>query len=321
MNDPKVSIIILNWNGLEDTIECLESLRKITYPNYDVTVVDNGSRGNDAQVMQEKFGDYIHLIKNDKNDGYAGGNNIGITSALANSQPDYILLLNNDTVVAPGFLTEMVKVAERDDQNGIVGPKTYLYDTPPQFWLAWANIDMHRGHATVAGFGETDEGQYDDVREIHGYLPGSCLLIKQQVIQNIGLFDESYFCYWDETDYCFRVRKAGYKIVYASQAKIWHKKSVRLKPWYKTLRRRDQVNSPPYFLYFMTRNNFKFMKKHATKPQYRSFLLYFFGYRFWFTTGVCLLYHRDIRQFIAFYRGARDGLLNSEGGAKFYIRG
>jgi len=320
MTYPKVSIIILNWNGLEDTIECLESLKKITYPNYEVILVDNGSRGNDAQVLQEKFSDYIRLIKNDKNYGYAKGNNIGIRHALSNSQPDYILLLNNDTVVDPEFLTEMVKVTEGDDQNGIVGPKTYLYDTPTQFWLAWANIDMHRGRVSFVGFGETDEGQYDDVREVHGYVAGSCLLIKQQVIQNIGLFDESYFCYWDETDYCFRVRKAGYKIAYAPHAKIWHKKSVRLKIWYKTLRRGDQVNTPLYCVYYMTRNNFKFMKKHATKGQYRSFLVYFFGYRFWFTTGVCLLYYRDIRQFGAFYRGIRDGLFNSESGGKLYMR-
>lgn len=316
----KVSIIILNWNGLEDTIECLESLKKITYPNYEVIVVDNGSRGNDAQVLKEKFGDYIYLIQNDKNYGYTGGSNIGIRYALSNSFPDYFLILNNDVIVAPDFLTEMVKVAESKKQAGVVGPKTYLYSLPNQLWLAYATIDMHKGRTSLVGSGENDNGQYDEVMEVDGYLAGSCLLIKQKVIQNIGLFDESYFCYWDETDYCFRVRKAGYKVIYAPHAKIWHKKSARLKPWYKTLRRRDQVNTPPYYLYFMTRNNFKFMKEHATKAQYCSFFLYFFGYRLWFTSGVCLVYYRDVRQLIAFYRGVRDGLLNSEKGAKLYIK-
>ena len=319
MNDPKVSIIILNWNGLEDTIECVESLKKITYPNYEVIVVDNASKGNDAQVLKEQFGDYIHLIRNNKNYGYTGGNNIGIRYALDNSCPDYLLILNNDVVVAPDFLTEMVKVAGGDDQAGIVGPKTYFYDAPNRFWLVWANVNMHKGRGLLVGFGETDEGQYDEVKQVDGYLAGSCLLIKQQLIQKCGLFDEAYFCYWDETDYCFRVREAGYKIIYAPCAKIWHKKSVSLKPWYKTLHRRDQANMPPYHMYFMTRNNFKFMKKHATKRQYRSFLVYFFGYYFWFMTGVCLLYLRDMRRLIGFYRGAKDGLSNSDSGARHYI--
>src|SRR4030042_2187559 len=125
--NPKVSIIILNWNGLEDTIECLNSLKKITYPNYKVILVDNGSKGNDARVLREKFGDYIHLIENDRNYGYAKGVNIGIRYALANSASEYILLLNNDTVVAPDFLNQLVKLAESDSSVGIVGPKTYYY--------------------------------------------------------------------------------------------------------------------------------------------------------------------------------------------------
>ena len=125
--EPKVSIIILNWNGLDDTIECLESLQKITYPNYEVIVVDNGSRGNDAQVLREKFGDYIELIQNDKNYGYTGGNNIGIRYALHNSSWDYFLVLNNDTVVESGFLTELVNIAESAPSSGIAGPKIHLF--------------------------------------------------------------------------------------------------------------------------------------------------------------------------------------------------
>jgi GT2 family glycosyltransferase len=144
--------------------------------------------------------------------------------------------------------------------------------------------------------------------------------VRQEVIQTVGLFDEEYFCYWDETDYCARVREAGYKIIYAPRAKIWHRKSIMLKPWYKTLRRRAQVNALPYSLYFMTRNNFKFMQKHATKAQYRSFLAYFFGYRFWFMAAVCLLYHRDIKLLMAFFRGVRDGLFSSSSGARRYIK-
>jgi GT2 family glycosyltransferase len=317
MNYPKVSIIILNWNGLGDTIECLESLKRITYPNYEVIVVDNGSQGNDAQVLQERFGDYIHLIQNDKNYGYTGGSNIGIRYALNDSSPDYFLILNNDVVVTPDFVTRMVEVADGDTSIGIVGSKILLHGLPNIIQSIGCRRNMRSGMGTFIGNKEVDHGQHDAVREVD-YVVGCCLLIKRGVVAKVGLLDESYFCYCEEIDYCFRVRKAGYKILSAPNAKIWHKKSVRLKPWYKTLRRTDQLDTPLYQVYFMARNNFKFMKKHATKGQYLSFLFYFFGYRFWFATGAYLLYYRDIRQLIAFWRGARDGLLNSKASAKFY---
>jgi len=299
MKYPEVSIIILNWNGLDDTVECLESLKKITYPNYEVVVVDNGSKGSDVQILEGDFGDYIHLIRNDKNYGYTGGNNMGIRYALSDPSADYFLVLNNDVTVAPDFLTEMVKLAESDKSVGIVGPKTYLYDFPDRLQLVWYRVDMRKGRAFHVGSGEVDRGQYDCVSEVN-YVQGSCFLVKRQVIQHIGFLDTSYFCYWDETDYCFRAREAGYKIIYAPKASIWHKKPSRLKPWYKTLRRKDQIDTPPNYAYYMTRNNFKFMKKHASKGQYRSFLLYFFAYRFWFTTAACLLYYRDMGRLVAF---------------------
>jgi GT2 family glycosyltransferase len=311
---PKVAIIILNWNGLEDTIECLEFLRKIPYPNYEVIVVDNGSKGNDAQVLDEKFGDYIHLIRNDKNYGYTGGNNIGIKYALDKSAPDYFLILNNDTIVAPDFLGQLIKAAESDASIGMVGSKVYYYDFPNRIQGAGGKVNMRTGRASLIGVKEIDAGQYDTKQEVD-YLFGCCLLVKKDVIHKVGLFDESYFCYWDETDYCFRVKKAGYKVVYVPEAKIWHKAPLKLKVWNKTSVG-DKASGLPY--YYMARNNFKFMRKHATKAQYRSFLLYFFGYHFWFMTGVCLLYHRDVRRLFGFYRGVRDGLFNSESGVRRY---
>jgi GT2 family glycosyltransferase len=315
MTNPRVSIIILNWNGLEDTIECLESLRKIIYPNYEVTVVDNGSKGNDAQVLEEKFGDYIHLIRNDKNYGYTGGNNIAIRYVLHRSAPDYFLILNNDTIVAPDFLDQMVEAAERDASIGIVGPKVYYYNFPNRIQGAGGKVNMRTGQASLIGIKEIDSGQYDTRQDID-YAFGCCLLIKEEVIQKVGLFDESYFCYWDETDYCFRARKVGYRLRYVPEAKIWHKAPVKLKLWGK-VPVSSKASGLPY--YYMARNNFKFMKKYATRRQYHSFLLYFFGYHFWFITAVCLLYHRDVERLLGFYRGVRDGVFSSHSCAKYYM--
>ena len=340
--NPKVSIIILNWNGWRDTIECLESLYQITYPNYDVIVVDNGSEDESIEKIKEyaegkikvesKFFEYsdenkpikwteytreeaeagggkekelenvpsnrkLILIKNEKNYGFAEGNNIAMRYALKalNLNPDYVLLLNNDTVVDPEFLGELVKVAGSDQRIGILGPKTYYYSQPNKIQLTWNKIDMWRGTVFLAGAGEIDRGQHNKIRDTD-YVPGSCLLIKQETIKRIGLLDASYFNYWEETDYCMRAKGAGFRLVYCPNAKIWHKIS------------QSASKVAGFSAYYMTRNRFQFMKQYATQSQYLSFLLYFFGFEFWFTTGIYIVYHKDIGAFISFLKGVMDGI-------------
>ena len=315
MNYPKVSIIILNLNGLDDTVECLQSLKKITYPNYEVIVVDNGSTGDDARVLKEKFGDYIHLIQNDKNHGFAEGNNIGIRYALNKYHPDYFLLLNNDTVVDSKFLTEMVTVAGTNTAIGIAGAKLYYYGNPNQLQSVWGKIDLWRGRVIPTPkmlsdkikSVKLDKGQYDHIAEVD-WVIGCCFLVKQSVLENIGLLDESYFCYWEETDYCMRAKKTGFRIVYAPKAKVWHKLGQSVK------------KVPGLARYYMTRNRFKFMKKHATRWQYRCFLIYFFGFYFWLATGYYLIYLHSLNSLSSFYHGVWDGLFNSDSGTKLYIK-
>ena len=304
MNQPRVSIITLNWNGLENTTECLESLKKITYPNYEVIVVDNGSEGNDAQVLEERFGDYIHLIKNDKNYGFAGGANIGMRYALNNSNPDYLLLLDNDTVVDPEFLTEMVKVAEAAPAIGIAGAMIYYYDQPERLQFVSGKTDFWRGDIIgmsgidrVLGKKEIDRGQYDSIKETEQIGFWSAL-IKRKVVESIGMLDEEYFFTWEVPDYCLRIWEAGYKIVYIPKAKVWHK--------WQTANNRDE-----FFQYYNLRNRFRFMKQHATRWQYRSFLIYFFGIHFWLATAYYLVWLRHPRMLLSFYKGVRDGLFHS----------
>ena len=292
---PKVSIIILNWNGLEDTIECLESLKKITYPNYQVIVVDNGSEGNDVKVLRERFGDYIQIIENDRNYGFSGGNNIAVRWLLNDSCPDYFLLLNNDTVVDAEFLTEMVKVTESDPSIGVVGPKTYFYDDPNRLQLVWLEVDMFSGQGIHVGAREVDTGQYENLTEVD-YAQGSCLMVKRCVIDTVGLLDELYFTYWDEADYCIRTRQAGYKIVYVPKARIWHKVSSSAKKITGLSR------------YYKTRNSFYFIKKYGTSKQFALFLLRFFLVQLWRTTAYLLLGCRDIKSLMSFYKGIKDGI-------------
>ena len=130
MNRPlKVAVIIINWNGLADTVECLESLRVIAYPNYETIVVDNGSSGDDVQVLRERFGGSVHLIASGENLGFAGGCNLAIREALA-GDADYVLLLNNDVTVDPNFLNEMVRAAEERPEAAALCPKICFYDRP-----------------------------------------------------------------------------------------------------------------------------------------------------------------------------------------------
>ncbi len=223
MNFPNVSIIILNWNGKNDTIECLESLKKITYPNYTVIVVDNGSEGDDIDLLRKKFGDYIHVIENDKNYEFAEGNNIGIRYALRKGT-SYILLLNNDTVVDPGFLNELIKIAESDKQIGMVGPKIYFYDTPDKIWFTHQTIDLWRCKIQNVGLGESDGGQYNSLQEVD-CISGCAMLVKREIIEKVGMLDPGYLSYYEDTDWCIRIKKNGYKMVYVPKARLWHKGS------------------------------------------------------------------------------------------------
>lgn len=219
---PKVCIIILNWNGLADTIDCLESLRTITYPNYEVVVVDNGSWGNDVQALREKYANYIHIIRNDKNYGFAGGNNIAIRRALEHSKPDYFLLLNNDTTVAPDFLRELVAVAVCDTTIGIVGPKIYYYDDPARIWFAGGYINFWLGRFYHRGMNRIDSGQFSHTLDVD-FVTGSCMLLSREVLLRVGLLDDSFFFGGEDYDISIRAARHGYKVVLAPKARIWHK--------------------------------------------------------------------------------------------------
>jgi len=262
MTYPKVSIIILNWNNYEDTKECLLSLDKITYPNYEVIVVDNGSEGNDAVILEEQYKDYINVIRNKENLGFAKGNNIAIKQVLKEWKSDYILLLNNDTVVEPDFLERLIEIGEEDESIGILGPKIYFYNTPNIIQCFGGKINLWLGRTPGIGFGKKDGSRYQKNR-LADSVSGAAMLIKKDVIQKVGLFDEKIFLYWEDADYYMRVLKQGWKIMAVSSSHVYHK---------------GQSSIPnPVFWYFITKNNRYFMKKHTHFYQLLTFYpIYFF---------------------------------------------
>lgn len=287
---PKIFLIILNWNGKEVLKECLESIEKIDYPNYEVIVVDNGSIDGSQKAIKEDF-PYVHLIENEKNEGVAEGQNIGIRYALEKGT-DYVFILNNDVTLDKNILKELLKVAESDDKIGIAGPKIYYSEEPNKIWQVGRFVNWKKGTCRIEGY-EIDIGQYDEIKEVD-FL--GVILIKKEVIEKAGLYNPAYFAYWEDTDFCVRAHKAGFKVVYVPEAKIWHKVS------YTT----GKISG--FFEYYSTRNMFWFMRQYATRKQFLSFLVYFFGFRFWFTSGIFVIYHRDVKRFVSFFRGVIDGL-------------
>lgn len=222
-NKPLVYIIILTWNGKQDTLECLESLRKINYQNYKILIVDNASTDGTEKIVKSKFPN-IDYIYNPENLRYAGGNNIGIDYAIKQNA-DYILLLNNDTIVEPNFLEHLIITAESEPSIGIVGPKIFYYDRPDLIWYAGGRIEWWKGWIYHEGIRKNDM-EYFNYKKETDFVTGCCLLIKKEVIKKIGKLDKTYFIYGEDVDFCIRAKKANFKVIFEPQAKIWHKISV-----------------------------------------------------------------------------------------------
>lgn len=334
---PKVAIMLLNWNGWQDTLECLESVYQINYPNFDVIVVDNGSE--DESILKIKhycegaiepkseffcynkfnkpinileytrsevcktiawtrtdlpFNKNLTLIKNEKNFGFAEGNNIAIKYALNVLGSKYILMLNNDTVVDTEFLIELVNVVECDTTIGIIGPIIYHYWSPNKIQSAGVMLCWYTGKAIILRSNEICSDDHNGLVDVD-YVTGCALLAKAELINNIGYLNPAYFAYWEETDWCIRAHKAGYRVICDQKSQIWHKGSSTSK------------KLSGFHAYHITRNKFWFMRQHATSKQYFLFIIYFFGFHFLFTSMIYIMDQRDFGAFISFLRGVKDG--------------
>jgi GT2 family glycosyltransferase len=293
---PGVLIVILNWNGKADTTECLQSLERINYPNYHTVLVDNGSSDGSIEHFRTAFPD-LEIVDNGKNLGYAEGNNVGIRVAIERNA-GYVLLLNNDVVVDPDFLTELVSAAMSGSNIGFVGPKVYHYDRHGRkdvISFAGGRLCVWKGSARPIGINETDRGQHDLTRDVD-YVEGSCILASVAALKRIGLLRPVFFTYWEDIDWCARGSRTGFRSVYAHRAMIWHKIGSYTR----------EKSSRAY--YFYGRNVFVFLKNNGDLPEKALFFAYFLSLKLFFTAGVCLLWHRDIREAVSFFRGVASGM-------------
>jgi hypothetical protein len=237
----KTAIIIVNYNGWKETLECLESLSKLRIANCElrIVVIDNGSTNNSVQRISKWLSSVknfppAELIELKENRGFSGGNNYGIRFALENGN-DYILLLNNDTLVRLDFLDKLIRRAERDSTIGIVGPKIYFAkgfefhkdryvrsELGKVFWYAGGNIDWGNMYASHRGVDEVDIGQYDKSGKTD-FVSGCCMLVKREVFEKIGYLDSQFYLYLEDLDFCLRAKQSGFKLIYEPKAVIWHK--------------------------------------------------------------------------------------------------
>ena len=207
--------------------------------------IDNAILVEDADANEQ-----LILIRNERNYGFAEGNNIGIQFALDAVKPDYVLLLNSDTVVDPDFLVELVRIGESDDRIGVVGPKINYYHNPSKINSAGGEMHPWSGLAINIGIGETDNNQFNKIQEVD-CVHGSAILAKVSAFQDVGLLDSDFFVLLEETEWCLRAKKAGYKIVFVPTAQVYHKEGF-------------SASRGCSYYYYSNRNRILLLKKHQT---------------------------------------------------------
>lgn len=246
---PRVCIVVLNWNQRDLTLDCLESLGELEYPpdRLQIIVVDNGSDDGTALAVRQGFPS-VTVLENDDNLGFAEGNNVGIRHAMALGT-DYVMLLNNDTVVDPAMLTALLDVAQRNSNIGIVGPKMLYFDPPDVIWCAGNRVDWETGGLIRLRADQADTENDEPVTKVD-YITGCGICLRREVIEEIGLLDPRFFIYYEETDWCLRAHKGGWQVLCVPRARLWHKVSAAM------------GTQSPATDYYMARNRLLFIAKH-----------------------------------------------------------
>ncbi len=220
---PKVTIIILHLKNIQCLVDCIASLNKITYHNYDIILVNNGSRNTILSDAVTPISQHItKVIDTDNNLSFAKGNNIGIKQALQD-RADYVLLLNDDIEVAPDFLSVLIDAAEARPDAGMLGPKIFRFSEPDRVWFAGARFNHDTCEATTE-YKQTAQSNALVVES--DYITGCALLVKRDTIERIGMLDERFFLYWEDVDWGLRCSKARLKNLIVPDSQIWHKISV-----------------------------------------------------------------------------------------------
>lgn len=260
MKNPKVFIVVLNFNSYMDTKECLNSLENIDYKNYEVVIVDNSSVDGSFEKLKNEFRDY-KILRTNENKGYANGNNLGMEYALKNGA-EYICVLNNDVVVESNFLSKIID-AMVDKNVGIAGPCICSYNNRENIQAMGANINLYTGLTQAKNKGKK-YSSFENKNIKVDYLGGACFVVKREVIDKIGLIPENYFLFFEETEFCLSTARSGYELICVCSSKIYHKGSSTI----------SKYSGLSY--YFLNRNRVIFMRRNANVFQMLIFSIYIF---------------------------------------------
>jgi len=243
----KVAVIVLNWNGKEDTRKCLLSLQELSYP-VEVFIVDNGSSDGSLELFKNEFA-HFRLIETGFNLGYAGGNNVGIELALKEGF-DFVFILNNDTVVDPKIIESFLK-GFSNPHVGILGGRIFRMDEPKILDHIGGRWNGRKMDFDYVGYRAKDvnlEGELD-------YVCGAAIMVRREVFEKIGLFDPRFFLFWEEADFCYRARRAGFLVEHCKTAKLWHKISASF------------TGGKPHAAYFLWRNRLLWIERNFSSKQ------------------------------------------------------
>jgi len=261
MDDKKIGVVVLNWNNVPDTIQCVLSVDGQTYKHYEVIIVDNGSDIDSISQLYQKFPD-LTIISTGRNLGYAGGNNIGIRHFLNKSGIDAILILNNDVILMQTALQELVTTLDLNEAIKLVAPTTISFNVPPKVIECGARFNPNNGNQNRLYQGASLEDLEGLIPFDVDIAPGCAFLAHRDLFLNVGFLPENYFLYFEETDWCLDVKRSGYRIVCQPKALIKHKNASSL-----------GFNSPQ-FTYYLTRNQFYFYKKHLKRSTVNQMIVF-----------------------------------------------
>ena len=292
-----VSIIVVTRNRRKVTLACLRSVFKMNYPNFKVILVDNGSTDGTIATVKKQF-PKVKIADAKKNLGLNGGKNLGQKQAKGK----YILFLDSDIVVDKNFLKELVEVAESDQTIGIVCPKMYYYDRKNVVWYAGSFVNLLTSRTENVNANQVDKGQFNKIKETQ-FAP-TAYLVTRAVVKKIKNHNEDFFMTYGDTDYGFRAREAGFKVVFAPKAHLWHR--LKKKENKKTIRALGY--NLPMRAYYFSRNRVIFMKRHASKLNFVVFIFFFFPFFTLYITYKIIALGGGFKFLKPHWQGSLDGL-------------
>ena len=292
-----IAVILVNWNGFDFTWACLESLRKVDFPEFKILLVDNASENQEAERLKKAFPE-IELIENAQNLGFAGGNNVGIRFALDHGF-SHVLLLNNDTEVEPDFLGEMILIIRQDPGLGVVQPLILFLQEREKIWSAGGRWMPAVGRAITIGDREPVADFRVEKRSLD-WATGCCMLISRAALLKTGLLNEQYFAYFEDVEWSLRFRKEGFGIVLAEKAVIYHEAGASSK------KKNSEGTLSPRVFYFHVRNQLFLLRGTLEGLQFLLGFTYHLG-RFTLWMGYFLVRGR-FQKLKSVARGIRDGL-------------